>query len=560
MALIELRQQNKVPDTIRFLRFPPTALLGRHQDLSHEINLDYCAENGIGTVRRITGGGAIYLDEGQLGWELVFHRKSLGITKLPCLAREICNAAAAGLGELGVNAKFRPRNDIEVDGRKISGTGGFFDGEVLIYQGTVLVDMNPAKMVKALNIPAAKVAKHNLDTAEQRVVTLKELLGDDLPDVETIKTALIKGFTDVLGITAEPGEITEAEEALAKEHFDEEIGTDEFVADIDNPGRGDKLLEGTHTGAGGTINAFVKLEGPTSGILQRALLTGDFFVTPPRTIFDLEATLIGTRLEDVERTIRKFFAKASIDTLSVAADDFIASINDECKSTDDAFVLAAHTADPMNVVAVIQHTAGEYLGLMEDHLEGRRIRFQYFRPFAAGKLPAAELPADALMLLGGGPWGTAGTRDLPTLAEEVELTRQRLAEGTPVVTRDDALNGFLPKTFNQVIYMRDWPVLPAHATVLATDNLDRPAVWQIGENAFGFSGNPGIKLGMVEDLIMEFEEVPVDSAGQLEKLRALQAALEDELVPIMTGLVQCTALMSSPKAAESARELDAQVI
>jgi lipoate-protein ligase A len=310
MALIELRQQNKVPDTIRFLRFPPTALLGRHQDLSHEINLDYCAANGIGTVRRITGGGAIYLDEGQLGWELVFHRKSLGISKLPCLAREICNAAAAGLGELGVDAKFRPRNDIEVDGRKISGTGGFFDGEVLIYQGTVLVDMNPAQMVKALNIPAAKIAKHNLDTAEQRVVTLKELLGDDLPDVETI------------------GEITEAEEALAQEHYDEEIGTDEFVADIDNPGRGDKLLEGTHTGAGGTINAFVKLEGPTLGILQRALLTGDFFVTPPRTIFDLEATLIGTRLEDVERTIRKFFAKASIDTLSVTADDFIASIND----------------------------------------------------------------------------------------------------------------------------------------------------------------------------------------------------------------------------------------
>ena len=65
-----------------------------------------------------------------------------------------------------------------------------------------------------------------------------------------------------------------------------------------------------------------------------------------------------------------------------------------CKSSDDAFVLAAHTADPMNVVAVIQHTAGEYLGLMEDHLEGRRIRFQYFRPFAGGrKLPAADVPA-----------------------------------------------------------------------------------------------------------------------------------------------------------------------
>src|SRR5210317_1986954 len=168
----------------------------------------------------------------------------------------------------------------------------------------------------------------------------------------------------------------------------------------------------------------------------------------------------------------------------------------DCKSSDDAFVLASHEADPMNVVAVIQHTAGEYLGLMEDHLEGRRIRFQYYRPFAAGKLPAPELPADALMLLGGGPWGAAGDRDLPTLEEEVRLTRQRLDEGTPVIgmglgaqilalaaggrvkkrelsleiltatrVRDDALNGYLPERFHQVVYMRDWPVLPDHAVV-----------------------------------------------------------------------------------------------
>jgi len=327
-ALIELRQQGLVPDTIRFLRFPPTALIGRHQDLSREVNLEYCAADHVGTVRRITGGGAIYLDEGQLGWELVFHRKSLGIAALPDLAREICNAAAAGLSELGVDARFRPRNDIEVDGRKISGTGGFFDGDILIYQGTVLVDMNPAQMVRALNIPAAKVAKHDLDTAEQRVVTLKELLGDGLPDLATIKAALIKGFTEGLGIEAEPGEITSAEEELAKRHYFEEIGTDDFVADIDNPGAGDELLEGSHTGAGGTINTYVKLEGPIHAILQRVLITGDFFVTPPRVIFDLEAALAGTRLNEVEATIRSFFETTDIDMLSVSADDFIASIND----------------------------------------------------------------------------------------------------------------------------------------------------------------------------------------------------------------------------------------
>jgi len=335
-ALIELRQQDRVPDTIRFLRFPPTALIGRHQDLSREVNLEFCAEDGVGTVRRITGGGAIYLDESQLGWELVFHRSSLGIAALPDLAREICNAAAAGLSELGISAKFRPRNDIEVGGRKISGTGGFFDGDVLIYQGTVLVDMNPAQMVRALNIPAAKVAKHNLDTAEQRVVTLKELLGDKMPEMKTIKAALIKGFTEGLGITAEPGEISDAEEELAKRHYFDEIGTDDFVAEIDNPGESDHLLEGTHTGPGGTINAFVKLEGPTHAILQRVLITGDFFVTPPRVVFDLEAALAGTRLNEMEAVVREFFETTDIGMLSVSADDFIAAIGDAIAKREGA--------------------------------------------------------------------------------------------------------------------------------------------------------------------------------------------------------------------------------
>jgi len=325
-ALIEERQANRVPDTIRFLRFPPTALIGRHQDLSREVDLEYCKQSGIGTVRRITGGGAIYLDEGQLGWELVFHRSSLGIAALPDLAREICNAAAKGMSSLGIDARFRPRNDIEVDGRKISGTGGFFDGDVLIYQGTVLVDMNSQQMVNALNIPESKLAKRKLDSAAQRVVTLKELLGDDLPDLESIKQSLITGFSEGLGIHAEPGEISDNEEALATKYFIEEIGTDDFVAEINNPGDQDEVHAGSHTGPGGTIDSFIKLEGPTKRILQRVLISGDFFVTPPRIVFDLEAHLMGTRVDEINSEIEKFFATNDIDMLSVAAEDFQLSV------------------------------------------------------------------------------------------------------------------------------------------------------------------------------------------------------------------------------------------
>jgi lipoate-protein ligase A len=325
-ALIDERQAGRVPDTIRFLRFPPTALIGRHQDLSREVDLDYCAANGIGTVRRITGGGAIYLDEGQLGWELVFHRASLGIAALPDVARAICDAAAAGLGKLGIDARFRPRNDIEVDGRKISGTGGFYDGDVLIYQGTVLVDLEPQVMVRALRVPESKLAKRQLDSAAGRVVTLKELLGDGVPDIETLQRALLEGFTERLGIDAEVGAVTTAEEESATRFLAEEIGTDEFVAEIDDPAGAGDVLTGTHTGAGGTIDSFVKLEGPTREILQRVLISGDFFVTPPRVVLDLEAHLKGLRIDEIEPAVDAFFATTSVDTLSVQPADFAASI------------------------------------------------------------------------------------------------------------------------------------------------------------------------------------------------------------------------------------------
>ena len=320
-AMIDAHKAGRIDDTIRFLRFPPTALIGRHQALSREIRLDYCRANGIGIVRRITGGGAIYFDENQLGWELVFRRSTLGIASLADLAREICEAAAGGLRRLGVEACYRPRNDIEVGGRKISGTGGFFDEDTLFYQGTVLIDMDSARMLSALNVPEPKLAKRELDSAARRVVTLTELLGS-APSIADIQRALLDGFSERLGITAIAGSITAEEEALAAKYHDEEIGTDAFVAEIDAPREDDAVRSGTHAGAGGIITAYVRLEGVQLDRIREVLVTGDFFVTPPRTIFDLESALRGVAVSDAGAVIDRFFARAEIGMLSVSAADF----------------------------------------------------------------------------------------------------------------------------------------------------------------------------------------------------------------------------------------------
>lgn len=233
----------------------------------------------------------------------------------------------------------------------------------------------------------------------------------------------------------------------------------------------------------------------------------------------------------------------------------------------------------MNILHVIQHTSADYLGLMEDHLEGRRIRFRYFRPFTEqGSVPQPGEVSDGLVLLGGGPWGSAGQRDVPTLAAEIELTRSQLEQGKPVLgiglgaqilaiaaggdaqpsplrfevghgrrIEDDALAGFLPERFPLACYMRDQPVLPPHARVLAVDRADRPAVFEVASNALGFIGHPGFKTAMAEDLIMEFEESPDDPAPTLQKLQMLMPEMEDSLVPIMTGLIKVTGWMQKKR-------------
>jgi len=326
-AMVQAHQAGEIPDTIRFIHFPPTALVGRHQALGQEINLAYCQRQGIGLARRITGGGAIYLDPGQLGWGLVFHRRTLGLGALGDVAREVCQAVATGLGRLGVQARYRPRNDIEVDGRKISGTGGFFDGDTLIYQGTVLVDMDPAEMARALNIPAAKLARRGLDTGARRVTTLKELMGGQAPPLAEVQQALLEGFRDHLGLAWEHGSLSAAEEALARALYDEEIGRDEFVAEIDDPASEADWLCGTHQGPGGQVTAYLRLEGPARGRVGQILFTGDFFVAPPRVVFDLEASLRGMPVDDAADIVRGFFGRREIGVISVSQEDFLAAFN-----------------------------------------------------------------------------------------------------------------------------------------------------------------------------------------------------------------------------------------
>ncbi len=320
-ALIDARRDGVIPDTIRFLRFRPCALIGMHQILNHEVRVDYCRNRNIEIGRRITGGGGLYLDEGQIGWELVFRRANLRIADLDSASRRICEAASLGLNKLGVPACYRPRNDIEVEGRKISGTGGFFDGDILFYQGTLLIDFDPAEMIAALKVPIEKLSKRDLASAQQRVITLREALGAEPPPLSKIYHALLDGFAEGLGIEPNWGVVTDTEEYLAATLYDEEIGRDDFVTTLNAPEIDDTVRSASISRRGGSMRADIRLEGPTMGRIREVLLTGDFFVTPPRAIYDLEAALRGVEVSQAGSTVDTFFARNPVEFLSLAAED-----------------------------------------------------------------------------------------------------------------------------------------------------------------------------------------------------------------------------------------------
>ncbi|PHS40194.1 MAG: lipoate--protein ligase [Robiginitomaculum sp.] len=323
-AMIDAHVDGVIGDSFKFIHFEPCALVGRHQDLSQELKLDECALRGVHTVRRITGGGAIYFDEGQLGWALICNRRTVG-GDLTQITEKICTAAALGLSTLrdlaggGIDARFRPRNDIEVAGQKISGTGGFFDGNTLMFQGTVLIDLDPQAMAAVLNVPAHKLNKRELANAGQRVTSLKTLLGRT-PSKDEVMSALLIGFAEHLGFGFEFSRPDKSVEKMAQKLYDEEIGRDEFVGEINEPGRVRDVLSGTNSG--GNLTAYVRLEGAKNDRIREVVFTGDVFITPPRALMDLEAHLRGKKLVDVASEVDEFFKQADIGMVSLQAPEF----------------------------------------------------------------------------------------------------------------------------------------------------------------------------------------------------------------------------------------------
>jgi lipoate---protein ligase len=324
-ALLEARQQDESPNTLRFLGFEPCALLGFHQSADQELNLDYCKSHNITVQRRITGGGAIYFDTAQLGWELYLHKRDLGTADMSAISRRICEAVARGISTLGIPAVFRPRNDIEVDGRKISGTGGAFDGDALMYQGTLLIEFDVEKMLRVLNIPAEKLSGKAIASARERVTNLADLLGC-VPPREKVIAAISSALADEFKVQFESGDLNAVEGRLYTAAL-AEIDHPDWVNMIALPAHDRPVRTAARKFGGGMLRVNIAYD-----LVQRRLkqvwFSGDVFVSPRRTLVDLEAALRDSLEDKLASVVTDFFQQRSVDMLTLTPDDIVSVIKE----------------------------------------------------------------------------------------------------------------------------------------------------------------------------------------------------------------------------------------
>ena len=151
----------------------PYVCVGYHQDIQKEVDLDYCSAHNLPVYRREVGGGAVFLDSGQLFTQWIFHKEDLPAT-LEERFKLYIDPLVATYQELGINANHRPINDVHVEGKKIGGTGAAQMGIAEILVGSLMYTFDKKTMSQVLKVPSEKMRDKIFESLEAYMTTMTE--------------------------------------------------------------------------------------------------------------------------------------------------------------------------------------------------------------------------------------------------------------------------------------------------------------------------------------------------------------------------------------------------
>ncbi len=216
LAIEEYAFEKMQDDIFILWQNEPTVVVGKNQNIKTELDIEYASEHGIHIARRITGGGAVYHDLGNINYSFISSTGKEGID-FEYFTKPIIDT----LKNIGVNAELTGRNDIEVDGKKISGNAQYTKNGRTLHHGTLLFNTDLSVLDKVLHVDDEKVSSRAIKSMRSRVANLKDITS--IEDIENIMVVIVasiikKYSPEIISIPNDPY-IDELEERNRSEEW-----------------------------------------------------------------------------------------------------------------------------------------------------------------------------------------------------------------------------------------------------------------------------------------------------------------------------------------------------
>lgn len=316
----------------------PLVCLGYHQELDTEVNVEYCTNRGLPIVRRILGGGAVYLDRDQLFYQIIASKSDPNVpNSVEGVFRKFLEAPTKTYVDIGIPAQYKPVNDIEVNGKKISGNGATEINGSIILTGNLIFDFNFKEMTKILKVPSEKFRDKLTKSLQERLTTINQELINP-PKVDYVKKILKQNYASTLGIELIDKGLSVEEKKMVKS-LENKYKQSEWLHLIKN--KHQNLIEKRHLKISGRSFIGETVQKTKGGLLRvlvetlddkivDIMVTGDFSFVPSEHLKTLETKLIGEKLnrDMLVNEIRRFYKNYDVESPGMSEEDLSQAITD----------------------------------------------------------------------------------------------------------------------------------------------------------------------------------------------------------------------------------------
>ncbi len=311
LALEEYAVKNLNPDEdyVILWQNEPSVIIGRNQNTIEEVDLKYINDNNINIVRRLSGGGAVYHDLGNLNFTFIVKNEKDVVSNFKKFTEPVINS----LRKLGVNAEFSGRNDITIDGKKFSGNAQYYFGGRLLHHGTILFNSDLSVVQNALNVKREKIESKGVKSVRSRVTNIYPYLTDKV-SIEEFKDTLLKFLLEDENYKENQYILNMQDLSKIKELMVNRYSKWEW-----NYGKSPEFnIEKGKRFTGGKLDLRFNV---SEGIISSIKILGDFF--GKKEVLGLEELLIGKQYK--EEIIRKLLTDIDIENYfaGITVDDFV---------------------------------------------------------------------------------------------------------------------------------------------------------------------------------------------------------------------------------------------